>query len=147
MSFLNIHREQMTGSRQMGSLYEYRLWGWAVAQWLACWTANHEVQGSGQKFGSRYLLHLHPLANSAMMSTLTAVHCQWEDETVRGRTGHPPSYAEAKKMKSLTLHTHGCLRDSLIKGLIFFFFCTYMHFIYCTMYISFGYCSEWIGSL
>jgi len=41
------------------------------------------------------------------MSTLT-VHCQWEDET-----DHPPSYAEAKKMKSLTLHTHGCLRVSL----------------------------------
>jgi len=42
-----------------------------------------------------------------MMSTLTA-HCQWEDETVRERTGHPPSYAEAKKMKSLTHHIHGC---------------------------------------
>ena len=50
--------------------------------------------------------------NSAMMSTLTA-HCQWEDETVRERTGHPPSYAVAKKMKLLTLHTHGCPRSSL----------------------------------
>ena len=56
-----------------------------------------------QKFGSRLLRHLH---SSAMMSTLT-VYCQWEDETVRDRTGHPPSYAEAKKMKSLTLHTQG----------------------------------------
>jgi len=37
-----------------------------------------------------------PLANSAMMSTLT-VHCQWEDETARERTDHQPSYAEAKK--------------------------------------------------
>ena len=55
-----------------------------------------------------FLLHLQPLANLALMSTPT-VHCQWEDETVRERTGHPPSYAEAKKMKSLTLHTHGCL--------------------------------------
>jgi len=36
------------------------------------------------------------------MSTLT-VHCQWEDETVRERTGHLPSYAEAKKMKSSSL--------------------------------------------
>src|SRR6218665_1761180 len=53
-----------------------------------------------------------PPANSAMMSTLTA-HCQWEDDTVRERTGHPPSYAVAKKMKSLTLRTHGCLRASL----------------------------------
>jgi len=32
---------------------------------------------------------------------------------VRERTGHPPSYTEAKKMKSLTLHTHGCLRANL----------------------------------
>ena len=47
-----------------------------------------------------------------MMSTLT-VHCQWEDEMVRERTGHLPSYAEAKKMRSLTLHTDGCPRASL----------------------------------
>jgi len=39
------------------------------------------------------------------MSTLT-VHCQWEDETVRKRTSHPPpSYAEAKKIMWLALHT------------------------------------------
>ena len=37
-------------------------------------------------------------------STLTA-HCQWEDETVKERTGHPSLYAEAEKMKSLTLLT------------------------------------------
>jgi len=30
------------------------------------------------------------------------------DEMARERTGHLPLYAEAKKMKSLTLHTHGC---------------------------------------
>jgi len=49
-----------------------------------------------------------------MMSrpTLTA-HCQWADENVMERTGHPPSYAEAKNMKSLTLYTHGCPRASL----------------------------------
>ena len=61
----------------------------------------------GQIFGSRFLLRLHPLANSAMMSTLTA-HCQWEDDTAMERTGYPPSYAEAKKLKSIKLHTHGC---------------------------------------
>jgi len=44
-----------------------------------------------------------------MMSTLTA-HCQWEDETVKERTGHLPSHAAAEKMKSLTFHTHGCPR-------------------------------------
>ena len=38
----------------------------------------------------------------------TDPHCQWEDETVRERIGHPPSYAVTKKMKSMTLHTHGC---------------------------------------
>ena len=63
-----------------------------------------QSRGSGfesriwQKFGSRFL---------------HTAHCQWEDETVRERTGHPPSYAEAKKMKSLTLHTRGCPKDSL----------------------------------
>jgi len=49
----------------------------------------------GQKFGSTFLLHMHPLASSAMMSTLT-VHCQWEDEPVSERISHPP-----KKLKSL----------------------------------------------
>ena len=65
-----------------------------------------------QKFDSSYLLHLRPLAKLAMMSTLTT-QCECEDEKVRERTGQPPSYAEAKKMKSLTLHTHGSLRAGL----------------------------------
>ena len=47
-----------------------------------------------------------------MMSTLTA-HCQRKDEAARKRTGHPPSDAVAKKMKSLTFQIHVCLRDSL----------------------------------
>jgi len=64
------------------------------------------------EFGGRFLLHLCPLAHSTMMSTQT-IHCQWEDETVRERTGHPHSYAESKKMKLLTVRTHGCLRASL----------------------------------
>ena len=38
---------------------------------------------------------------------------RWEDETVRERTGHPPSYAEAKKLKLLILHPHGCLKRLL----------------------------------
>ena len=36
---------------------------------------------------------------------IPAVHCQREDEMERERTGYRPLYAEAKKMKSLTLHT------------------------------------------
>src|SRR6218665_333199 len=77
-----------------------------------------QSRGSGfksrpvQKFGSRFLLHLCPLANSAMMNTWTT-HCHWEDEMVKETTGHPPSYAEAKKIKSLTLHTHGFPKASL----------------------------------
>src|SRR6218665_1225974 len=71
-----------------------------------------EIPARAELFGSRFLFHLCFLGNSAMMSTLTA-HYQWEDETVRERTGHPPSYAEAKKFKSLKLHTHGCPRASL----------------------------------
>ena len=61
----------------------------------------------------RFLLHLFPtIANSALLRTLT-VHCHWEDEVLRERTGRLPSFAEAKKMKLLTLHTYGCLRASL----------------------------------
>src|SRR6218665_539440 len=41
------------------------------------------------------------------------VGLQWEDETARERTGYLPSYAEAKKMKSLTVHTRGYHRASL----------------------------------
>src|SRR6218665_2479932 len=36
------------------------------------------------------------------------VLCQWEDKMVRERTGHPPSYAVATKMKPPTLPTHSC---------------------------------------
>src|SRR6218665_4152014 len=39
---------------------------------------------------------------------------RWEAKAVRTRTCHPPSYAETKKMKSLTLHTQldmGASRD------------------------------------
>ena len=38
-----------------------------------------------------------PLANSAIMSRLT-VHCHWEDEMVRERTGHPPHLPWLRKM-------------------------------------------------
>ena len=44
----------------------------------------------------------------------TAVHCQWEDEMMGKRTRNTRSYAKAKKMNSPTLHSHGCLRGSLI---------------------------------
>jgi len=46
------------------------------------------------------------------IGTLTT-HCQREDETVRKMTDRPPSYAEAKKMKLLTLHTYCCPKASL----------------------------------
>ena len=71
-----------------------------LVQWssgLACWTANSEVWGSnpgqGRNLVRDFWLHLRPLAHLAMISTLTA-HCRWEDETVRERTGHPPSYSK-----------------------------------------------------
>ena len=87
--------------------------GCTVAQWLVCWTANREVQGSNPGQGRNLVWDFcSTCANSAMLSTLTT-HCQLEDETVTERTGHPPSYTVAKKMKSLTLHTHGCPRASL----------------------------------
>ena len=62
---------------------------------------------SEQKFCFRFLLHLCPLTNAAIMSTPT-VHHQWGESTRSS-----PSYAEAKKMKSLAFHTNGCLRANL----------------------------------
>lgn len=37
-----------------------------------------------------------PLAKSSIMSMLT-VHCQWEDQTAKKGTGHPPSFSKANK--------------------------------------------------
>ena len=49
-----------------------------------------------------------PLVTPSQLSYDEYTDCTlWENETVRERTGQPPSYTEAKKMKSLTLHTHG----------------------------------------
>jgi len=82
-------------------------WGFVIAYWLTCWTkcqpGRNLVQVSAPSVS---------LANTAMMSTLT-IHCQLEDEPVKERTDQPTSYAKAKKMKSPTLHTHGCSRASL----------------------------------
>src|SRR6218665_611146 len=93
--------------------WDARWRSYPVVRQLDCqWRGSGFKSRPGQKFGSRFLLLLRPLVNSAMMSTLT-VHCQWEDEKMRERAGHSPSYAEDKQMKSLTLHTHGCARASL----------------------------------
>ena len=91
--------------------FSYWLRGGLVVSVLDCQGRGLGFKSQpGQTFGSRYLLHLCPLGNSAMMSTLT-VHCQWEDETVREWTARPSSYTEAKKMKLLALHIHGCYSD------------------------------------
>ena len=68
-----------------------------------------------------------PLTNSAIMSTLT-VDCQWEDEMARERIGQSPSYAEAKKVKSLTLHTHVC-HSVLAYGNCFWYSLSAMYFM------------------
>lgn len=80
-------------------------------------------QSRGRGFNSHYGRNLvrdfsvcH-LANGTIMSTST-IPCQWKDETARERNGQPPSYAKAKKMKLLTLHTHGCPRASLRAALL-----------------------------
>src|SRR6218665_1430742 len=51
---------------------------------------------------SRFLLHLHLLANSAMMNKPNVgLHCRLGDETAREGSDHQPSYAEAREMKPL----------------------------------------------
>src|SRR6218665_546914 len=66
---------------------------------------------SRPKFGSRFLFHLLPLANSAMMSKLTAYSPLSAGSRDGEREDWPPSLMcrgpEAKNMKSLTLHTYG----------------------------------------
>ena len=82
-----------------------------------CWTVNWEVgdwnpcQGRS-RIRDLELLHLHPLFNSSVTSTLTE-HCRWEDEKARERTGHPTLYAKAEKMRLLSLLTRDCLKASL----------------------------------
>ena len=60
----------------------------------------------GQKFGSRFLhASSAPLANSTMMTRPTLTVGRQDGE---GQNWPQPSHAEAKKIKSLTLHPHGC---------------------------------------
>jgi len=73
---------------------------------LVCWTVSERLRVQIQVRTEIWLEISDPVANSAIMSTLI-VHCRWKDE--RERTGHLASYAEAKKRKSLTLHTQGSL--------------------------------------
>jgi len=77
--------------------------GGLVVNVLDCQSRGSRVKNRPEeKFGLRFLLHLHLLGNSDMMSTLTW-RCQLEDnldKVVRERTGHLPSYAEAKKIMS-----------------------------------------------
>lgn len=63
---------------------------------------------SGQKFVVRFLHHLCSLANSAILSKLTVSTLSEGRSDGEGEDGHP-SYAKAKKKKSLTLDSHGCL--------------------------------------
>ena len=61
------------------------------------------------------------------------VDCLWENETARERTGHKPKYTEAKKMKLLTLHTHGCLRIKVIVPCNFLKSCVRIKFLLCNI--------------
>ena len=81
-------------------------------QWLVCWIV---CQLRGWEFKSlpeqEFLLSSAPstpIRNYAMMSTPTT-HCWWEVDTLRERTGRPPTYAEIKNTKSLKFHTYSCL--------------------------------------
>src|SRR6218665_2193034 len=91
--------------------------GCVVVQRLACWTANHEVQGSNP--GQDRNLYRDFSSNCAP-SQLSYDEYNNRALSMRVRTGHLPSYAEAKKIKSLTLHTHGCPRAILRAALLFF---------------------------
>ena len=42
-----------------------------------------------------------PTYPALMIRPTLAVHCSWEDEMVRERIGHQPSFGEVKNTKSL----------------------------------------------
>ena len=50
---------------------------------------------------------------SQTQHTTLTMHCRCKGETARKRTDHPNSYTEVKKTRSLTQHTHGCVKASL----------------------------------
>jgi len=52
-----------------------------------------------------------PLANSSVMGTPT-VHCVWEDETMRVKTGHPSSNGQGNRPIA-------AIRANYIRGLTF----------------------------
>ena len=59
------------------------------------------------------------IMNSSCMHVFTysTPHLFWDKSDTGQRTGHLSSYAESKKIKSLTLHTHGCLRANSLRGI------------------------------
>jgi len=105
------------------------------------WVVMNSIPYQGICLCLGFLLHLRPLANSAIMSTLT-INCRWEDETTMERAGYPPSCAEAKKMKLQTLHIMAGSLASLRKESLeclqmnaFIFYCMCFWLIDC-MYFS-----------
>src|ERR1043165_3129319 len=48
-----------------------------------------------------------------MMMMMMTIHCQLEGDRAKERTGHRPSYAEAKKMKS-ALHLLGFIQAIVV---------------------------------
>ena len=81
--------------------------------WLVIRTANWEVQGSDPGQGRNLDWDLYSTYAPSQLSYKRYWSTKAEDKMARVRTGHRPFCAKAKKMKSLTLHTHGCYRASL----------------------------------
>lgn len=94
---------QTTGHCQQTQTAKCRTYYYDHYQGLAVSALVSQLGGCGfksppmQNFFQIYALP----TNSAVMSTLTS-NCRWHDETARERTGHLPSSAKAKKLKSLT---------------------------------------------
>jgi len=68
-----------------------------------CQWENETARGYNEYTDRTYTVSGKTRRRGAMTNTLTE-HCQWENEMARERIGHPSSYADAKKMNSLTLN-------------------------------------------
>ena len=97
----------------------------SMAYWVACWTPKRWEVRIPARTESWFEISApyEPLTNSAIISTLIVhVHYRWRDKTARESTGHTPSYAQPKKVKSLTFNkvdtqiTHVCLLAALLFG-------------------------------
>src|SRR5688572_24437247 len=98
---------------------------------------------SGQTTGLRFLTNCAPCKLSYSYNEYTDCTLSGEVQRVRKRIGHLLSYANAKKMKLLTLHSNGCLScrivtiiKSLVSTIYVYFLLLYIYYLHHSIFCS-----------